>query len=150
MIVKQKKGFLLRDFVVVGIIFGVIIALYIIQVASIASNYNNNEIISEDFANHYSQLSTNYQQLDTSYRAVKGTGGLNLIGTFNVAFNSVFTVIVMVWDGISIYTGMAGNLAGDFSFLDQRVVGLLLGAIIACVTATLIFVWLSSVSRGKI
>lgn len=150
MIFKQKKGFLFRDFVIVGILFGLIVALYVVQVASVANNYNNNQIISQSFSDHYSKMQTNLQQLDTSYSATKGTGGLNLIGTFNVAFNSVFTVIAMVWDGITIYTGMAGNIAGDFNFLDQGVVVLFFGAIIACLTAYLIFVWLSSVSRGKI
>lgn len=147
---KQKKGFLLRDFVVVGIIFGVTVALYIMAVASIADNYNNVDIISQNFANHYSKLTTNLNQLDHSYQAVQGSEGLNIIGAFDIAFNSVFTVIVMVWDGILIYTGMAHNLATDFSFLDSDVILLFFGAIIAILTTYLIFVWLSSVSRGKI
>lgn len=147
---KDKRGFLLRDFVIVGILFGTIVALYIIQVASIANNYNNQDMIDPNFAEHYSKLQTNLNQLDTSYNAVKGTGGLNLIGTFNVAFNSVFTVVVMIWDGVQIYTGMASNVSGDFSFLDQSTTMLFLSAVIAILVTYLIFVWLSSVSRGKV
>ena len=146
----NKKGFLARDFVVVGIIFGMVIALFVILVASTANQYNNTDIVSPNFAKHYSTLNTNLQQLDTSNKAVQGAGGLNLIGTFNVAFNSVFTVIAMVWDGISIYTGMAGNVAGDFNFLDQTTVLMFLGGIIAILTVYLIFIWISSVSRGKL
>lgn len=149
MILQQKKGFLLRDFVVVGIIFGMVIALLIIQTASINSNYNAN-IVDPNFAAHYSKLQTNLNQLDTSNQAVQGTEGLNLIGTFNVAFNSVFTVVAMVWDGIFIYTGMASNVAGDFNFLDQSTILLFLTGIIAIVTTYIIFIWLSSVSRGKL
>jgi hypothetical protein len=147
---NNKSAWLLRDFVVVGIIFGLIIALYVIQVASVANNYNNQDIISPSFAQHYRTLNTNLDKLGTSYSAVKGTGGLNLIGTFNVAFNSVFTVIAMVWEGLGIYTGMAANMAGDFNFLDQGTIFLFLSAIIAILTVYLIFIWLSSVSRGKI
>jgi len=147
---KQKKGFLLRDFVVVGILFGLVVALYIIMVGSMANNYHNTEIVSASFSEHYSKLGTNLNQLDTSFSSVKGSGGLNLIGTFNIAFNSVFTVVSMVWDSLMIYTGMAGNIAGDFSFLDQAVVLLFFGAVIAILTTYLIFIWLSSVSRGKI
>ena len=148
--IKQKKGFLLRDFVVVGIIAGMIIAFYIIQVASIAQNYDNTEIIDSNFASHYSKLQTNLETLDTSYDAVKGGSGLNLIGTFNVVFNSVFTVIVMVWDGVMIYTGMGQNIANDFTFFDRSTVLVFFSGIIAIVTTYLIFIWLSSVSRGKI
>lgn len=151
MIAKMnKKGWLLRDFVIVGILFGTVVALYIIQVASVAQNYSNDDIISAEFAAHYSKLSTNLNQLDTGYQSVQGDGGLNLVGTFNIAFNSVFTVITMVWDGVLIYTGMASNIAGDFNFLDKSTVLLFLGSVIAMMTAYLVFVWLSSVSRGKL
>ena len=147
---KQKKGFLLRDFVIVGIIFGMVIAFYIIQVASVAQNYNNQDIITPEFAQHYSKIQTNLDQLNSANRAVQGTGGLNLIGTFQVAFNSIFTVIVMVWDGILIYTGMASNISQDFTFLDSSTTLFFLSGIIAIITTYLIFVWLSSVSRGKL
>lgn len=150
MIYKQKKGFLLRDFVVAGIIFGMVIAFCIIMVASIANNYQNTDIISPTFAQHYSTMEQNLDKLSTSYNAAKGGSGLNLIGTFNVVFNSVFTVVAMVWDSLLIYSGMAQNVSSDFTFLDQTTVLLFLTGIIAIVTAYLIFVWLSSVSRGKI
>lgn len=150
MMFKGKKGFLLRDFVIVGIIFGTIIALYVLSVASIATNYQNTDIINSNFAAHYSRINDNLAQLDRSTKAVQGSGGLNLIGTFNVAFNSVFTVVVMIWDGLVIYKDMAVNMVGDFTFLDAGVTTLFLGSVIAILTAYLIFVWLSSVSRGKI
>jgi hypothetical protein len=150
MIFKQKKGFLLRDFIIVGILFGMVISLYILQVASIAQNYNNNDIISPEFSEHYSTLQTNLDKLDTSTQAVQGTGGLNLIGTFNIAFNSVFTVVAMVWDSVLIYTNMAGNVAGDFTFLDQSTITIFLSGVIAIILTYLTFVWLSSVSRGKL
>lgn len=147
---NNKKGWLIRDFVIVGLIFGLVTGLFVILVASTANQYNNAEIISPEFAAHYSKLSTNLAQLNTANQAVQGAGGLNLIGAFNVAFNSVFTVIAMVWDSILVYTGMAGNIASDFSFLDSGTILMFFGAVIAMLTAYLIFIWLSSVSRGKI
>jgi hypothetical protein len=151
MIIQNKKGFLLRDFVVVSIIFGMIVGLFILSVADISQNYNNNQMINPTFAAHYSQLQNNLQKLDISNKAVQGSGGgLNLIGTFNVAFNSVFTVIVMVWDSLAIYTGMSLNFADDFTGFDRNTMLLFGGGIIAIITTYLIFIWLSSVSRGKI
>ena len=150
MMLKQKKGFLVRDFVLAGILFGIVIALFIISVGSIATNYNNTDMVSPQFAAHYNKLQSNLNSLDSAYLATKGSGGLNLIGTFNVVFNSVFTVITMAWDGIAMYSGMATNISGDFSFLDQATALLILTSLIACILIPLIFVWLSSVSRGKI
>lgn len=147
---KDKRGWLIRDFVAVGILFGLVISMYIIQVASVAQNYGNTEIIDEDFAEHYNNLQTNLNQLDTSYSATQGTGGISLIGSFDVAFNAVFTVISMVWQGILIYTGMASTIPEDFSFIDKATATIFLSGIIALITAYLIFIWLSSVSRGKL
>lgn len=146
----QKKGFLLRDFVVVGIIFGLVISLYITMVASVANNYNNQNMISPSFAQHYAKLNTNLNLLNNANSAVQGSSGLNLIGTFNVVFNSVFTVVAMVWDSVLIYTGMVTNVSQDFSFIDKTTVYTFLTAIVAIIVTYLMFIWLSSVSRGKI
>jgi hypothetical protein len=153
---KDKRAFLMRDFVVVGIIFGMLIALYIASVASVANNYTSidpevmDKMTSASFAQHYSRLSTNLNQLNTTTAAVQGSGGLNLVGLFSVAFNSVFTAVTMVWDGILIYTGMGSNIVGDFSFLDSGPTTILVTGAIAILTTYLIFIWLSSVSRGKL
>jgi hypothetical protein len=147
---QSKKGWLIRDFVLVGIVFGLIITLYVFAVAGIADNYNNSNMVNPTFSANYNKLQNNLNELDTSFKAVKGGNGLNLIGTFNIAFNSVFTVISMVWNGLLVYTGMAGSLVSDFTFLDANVVGKFLAGLIAMLTVTLIFIWLSSVTRGKI
>jgi hypothetical protein len=147
---KQVKGFLLRDFVITGLLFGLVVSLYIIQVGSIADNYNNQEIVSASFADNYDKLSANTANLETSFQSVKSGNGLDLVGTFNVAFNSVFTVVNMMWDSLLIYTNMAGNVADDFNFLDSGTVLIVLSTLIAMITTYLIFVWLSSISRGKL
>jgi hypothetical protein len=147
---QNKKGFLLRDIVVVTLIFGLVVSLYIIYVGSVANSYHNTDIVSDSFAEHYSKLSSMTSNLDTSNKAVQGGSGLNLIGTFNVAFNSVFTVFAMVGDSILLYTGFAQNAAGDFTFFDYKTVLLFLTSLVAILVAYQMFIWLSSVTRGKI
>jgi len=120
------------------------------MVANMANNYNNSDLISPNFAAHYDQLSDNVERLSSAFGTVKSSGGLSLVGAFNVAFNSVFTVIAMVWDGITMYTGMITSLASDFTFLDQTTTLMFLGGVLAIVISYLMFVWLSSVTRGKI
>ena len=146
----NKRGWLIRDFVVAGLLFGLVVALYIVQVGSIANNYNNQDIVSPSFAAHYNQLSENTANLETSFQSVKSGNGLDLIGTFNIAFNSVFTVINMVWDSLLIYTNMIPNVVGDFNFLDSTTIIIFLSGLLAIITTYLIFIWLSSISRGKI
>jgi hypothetical protein len=147
---KNKKGFLIRDFVVAGIIFGIIMLMFSLAVVSIADNYGNTEIVNEKFSENYNKLQANLDALDTSFKEVKGGSGLNLIGTFDIAFNSVFTVIAMVWNGLTMYTDMIGSLISDFTFLNANIVSKFLQGIIAIITVYLIFVWISSVTRGKL
>ncbi len=147
---KSKKGFLIRDFVVVGLVFGLIITLYVFAVGGIATNYNQPELVSDNFNSHYNKLQGNMDALDKSFKEVKGGSGLNLIGTFNVAFNSVFTVIAMVWNGLTVYTDIGASMITDFTFLDANVFTMFFGGVVAILTVYLIFIWLSSISRGKI
>lgn len=63
---NDKRAFLMRDFLVASILFGMVISLYILQVSSLANNYGNTEIISPSFANHYSTLQQNLNNLDVS------------------------------------------------------------------------------------
>lgn len=150
MIYQQKKGFLIRDFVVIGILFGMIIAFYIIQVASLANNYPDNMIPNAAFEAHYAKLSTNIDRLNNATAAVQSAEGLTFTGTLDIVFTSVFTVIVMVWDNILLFTGMQSFLAGDFSFFDSGVLVLLVGGLLAILTTYLVFIWLSSISRGRL
>lgn len=147
---KQTKGFLLRDYVVTALLFGIVVSLYIIQVGSLADNYNNQDIVSPSFAAHYDKLNDNKDKLETSFAAVRSGNGLDLVGTFNVAFNSVFTVINMLWDSLLIYTNMVPNIVSDFNFLDSTTILMFLSGLLAILTTYLIFIWISSVTRGKI
>lgn len=150
----NKKGWLVRDFVVAGIIFGVVIALFILGLASTALNYNRADLINSDFAAHYNKLTTTLDKVNNATNAVQGrgnqSGGISLIGSFDVAYNSVFAVISMVWDLMIIYPSMIANIPGDFPMFDKSPMIIFLAGLTAIVLVILVFVWLSSVMRGKI
>jgi hypothetical protein len=146
----NKHGWLLRDFVIVGIVFGILISLYISAVGSIAQNYPASDIVNPSFSAHYNNIQSSLGRLDNSLKAVQGKGGLNPIGTFNVIFNSAYTVISLIFNGIFMYTDIGKNMVSDFPFLDgPTLTGFFLG-IVAIITAVIMFIWLSSIMRGKI
>jgi hypothetical protein len=152
---QQKKGFLIRDFVIAGILFGLVLALFVFAIADTSNNYSNipgvnHEVVSPSFANHYSQFDSIINKANAMTSAVQGSGGLSLIGTFDVAFNSVFTVIKLIWDTVLIYTNLAKWIPQDFTFISASPVTLFLSAMLGIISIYLIFVWLSSIMRGKI
>lgn len=152
---KQKKGFLIRDFIIAGVLFGMVLALFIFALADTNNNYANipdvnKNVISPEFESHYSQFDAIINKANGMTSAVQSSGGLSFLGAFDVAFNSVFTVIALVWSSVLIYTGMAKWIPQDFTFISAGPVTLVLGGVIAIISIYLIFVWVSSISRGKL
>lgn len=152
---KSKKGWLIRDFIIAGVLFGLVLALFILAIGDTSNNYSNiagvnHDVVSPSFAAHYSQFDNIINKANGMTSAVQGSGGLSIIGTFDIAFNSVFTVIKLVWDTILIYTNIATFIPQDFPFLSFGPISIFLSAMLGIISIYLIFVWLSSIMRGKI
>jgi hypothetical protein len=147
---KQSKGFLLRD-IIVSALFGMgVIALFVIVIGSMATNYNRSDLVSPSFSANYNKLNSLLTDLETSRVAVTSPQGLSFIGTFNVAFNSIFTVFKLVLNSIDMFGSMAASVVSDYSFLDAGVIKILMGILLAGLLVITLFVWISSVTRGRI
>jgi hypothetical protein len=151
----QKKGWLIRDFVIAGILFGLVLALFVIAIADTSNNYSNipgvnHNVVSPTFANHYSQFDSIINKANSMNSAVNSPSGLSLVGAFDVVFNSVFTVIKLVGDTILIFTGLSKFIPQDFNFIAAQPAIIFLQALLGIITVYILFVWISSVSRGKL
>jgi hypothetical protein len=147
--ITNKKAFLTRDFVIAGILFSGLIALWVLAIAGISDQYDSTTLVNEDFADNYDKLEETAEKIEVS-RATSATGGgLSFIGTFDVAFQSTFTVIQMVFSTLDLFGEVTGNFAEDFGF-DPTVTKILFLVALAILTTILVFVWISSISRGKI
>lgn len=147
---KQTKGFLLRDVVISALLSFGIIALLVIGIGSMAVNYDRPDLVSPSFSNNYNKLNSLLNNLDSTRTATTSTQGLNFIGTFNVAFNSIFTVFKLVLNSLDIFGSMTANVVSDYTFLDAGVIKILMGVLLAGLLTTIIFVWISSVTRGRV
>ena len=144
-----KKGVLTRDFVIAGVLFSGIVALFVLAILGISSEYDNNLLVNEEFSSNYNKLTALTEGVETSRSATSETGGLSFIGTFDVAFQSTFTVIQMVFNTLDLFGTMSDSFAEDFG-LDNTVVsvGFIIG--LAIITIIIVFIWISSISRGKL
>lgn len=148
-IMKNKKGVLTRDLVIAGLLFTGIVALFVLAIAGVADNYDNTEIINENFANNYDKLSEIANDVNLTRGASQSSEGLSFIGTFDVIFSSTFTVIKMVFATLDLIGDMAANFVSDYTFLDASVIKILFIMALAILTTVLVFVWISSVSRSN-
>ena len=107
---RQKKGFLTRDFVMAGVLFSGMVALWVLAIAGISDQYDSSILTNEDFADNYDRLTEQTDKIETSRAAAATGGGLSFLGTFDVAFQSTFTVIQMVFSTLNLFGDIADSL----------------------------------------
>ncbi len=145
----NKKSFLTRNFVIAGILFSGIVALYVLMVAGISNEYDSTLLTNEEFGENYDKLIEQTERIETAREAASAGEGLSFIGTFDVAFQSTFTVIQMVFQTLDIFGDITENFAEDFG-VDPTVTRILFTIGLAILTTLIVWTWISSISRGKI
>ena len=149
---NRKSGFLLRD-IALAILFGTgIIAIFVLMMGSLSVNYNRPDLVSSSFSQHYNHFSNLSSGLENSRQAVtNSSSGTSLLGTFQVTFNSFFTVVSLVWDSVDMFSQMSANAVVDFApFLNPGIMTILFDILIAGLVVSVIFIIISSVTRGRV
>ncbi len=147
--VINKKGFLTREFLIAGILFSGMVALFVLMVAGISDEYDSTLLINEDFASNYDTLVEQTDRIETARQTSAAGDGLSFIGTFDVAFQSTFTVIQMVFQTLDLFGEMSGSFSEDFG-VDPTVTKIVFLIALAILTTLIVWTWISSISRGKI
>lgn len=145
----NKKGFLTRDFVIAGIFLMGVIALMILMIQGIAINYDRTDLIDEGFSSSYDQLSNVTDNVGTILETTRSGSGLSFKGAFDVTFGAAFTAIQLVFSTLGLMQNVFINFATDFG-IPTAIANILFIVGFSIIAVTLIFVWLSSISRGKI
>lgn len=145
----NKKGFLTRDFVIAGILLMGVIAMMILMVQGVADNYNNSDLVDPEFSAKYDKLSNVTDNVATILETTRSGQGLSFKGVFDVTFGAAFTAIQLVFGTLGLMQNVFINFAGDFG-VPSAVSGILFIVAFSAITVTLVWVWLSSISRGKI
>lgn len=145
----NKKGFLTRDFVIAGIFLMGIIAIMALMVQGVADNYSNTDLVDETFSEKYNQLSNVTDSVSTILDTTRSGSGLSFRGAFDVTFGAAFTAIQLVFATLGLMQNVFINFAVDFG-VPTAIANIMFIVGFSIITVTLIFVWLSSISRGKI
>ena len=145
----NKKPFLTRNFVIAGVLFSGIIALWVLAVAGISDEYDSILLTNEDFDETYNKLVEQTERIETARATAAAGDGLSFIGTFDVAFQATFTVIQMVFQTLDLFGDITGSFAEDFG-VDPTVTRITFLIALAILTTLIVFTWISSISRGKI
>tara|TARA_R100000687_G_C6390339_1_gene136994 strand:+ start:162 stop:620 length:459 start_codon:yes stop_codon:yes gene_type:complete len=147
--IRTKKSFTTRDFVIAGVLFSTIVALFVLAIAGIQDQYNTDILTNEDFSANYDKLSDQVAKIGTARNSSAEASGLSLIGRFDVAFQSTFTVFQMVYQSLGLFDGMTQSFGGDFG-LDATVTRIIFLSALAILTTLIVWQLVGAISRGRI
>ena len=145
----NKKGFLTRDFVVAGILFSGIVALFVLAIAGISDEYDSNLLVNEEFSDNYDRLTQQTERIETARETASAGSGLSFLGTFDVAFQSTFTIFQMIFQSLDLFGDMGSSFSDDFG-VDSSVVSIVFIVALAILTTLIVWNIISSISRGRI
>lgn len=148
-ILKNKKGWIARDFVVALIIFAGVMGLMYLMVGDMGNNYGNPGIVDANFNAHYNNLKALGASTGTMLNTTRSPQGFTLLGNLGTIFSSMITVIGLVFDSI---TGVGTQVAYASTDLGvpTAVAGIIFPMIILIVTVIIIFVVIGSAKFGKL
>lgn len=140
MVIKNinKKGFTAMEFVVAVLIFSGVIALLIISLGSMASDYNNENIINPQFSSKFNNFENSTETASQMWEAATGEEGLSLVGTVEVIFYSTFQVISLVFSSVGEAASQMLGI-GEFFGIPSSVTGIFFVLLFAILTVVIIF-----------
>lgn len=147
---KNKKGVLLRDVVITGLLFFGVISLVLLLVSTASVKYNRPDIIDPKFSKNFDRLNSLIVETDVVRNATSNPTGLQLLGNFDIAFSSMWTVFNLVWFTTDLYAGMGANLLSQFTFISPQVIKIIFYVLIGILTTVIVFNIISSVLRGRV
>lgn len=148
--IQFKKGWVTRDFVIAGLLFTGVIAMFVLFIGGMSAEYNQPNLVSSSFAANYDKLGEISDKVEVMRSTTAAGEGLSLIGAFDIAFTATFTVIQLVFSTLALAGSIPAKIIVDFTFIDSIVAANFFVLGLAVLTTSIVFTWISSVSRGKI
>ncbi len=149
--IVNKKGMLARDFIIILALFGGIIgigALIVVDMASSETGYNITNMTDENFQSNYDTLSDTFDDVELMKNATTSSEGISVLSTYTTVFKATFNVITLVFRSPILIKNIFVNFAEDFN-IDSGVANIMFTLILTISLAIIIFVIISSVSKGR-
>ncbi len=146
---NRKGGFSAGGWVVGLLVFSAVIALFVLMVADVTTQYDKPELVDEGFSEEFDKFQEQRNSIDTMLAETSTSGGLSFLGAFDVLFSATFTIISLVFTGILGVQSQFVAFGTQFN-IPSAVSNVFFGLGISFIIATLVFTVINSISRRKI
>lgn len=148
-LMKNKKGFLAKDWIIATIFFGGIVALAILMVGAYTDTYNSSGVVDQQFSENYDHLQDTSDIASQMQESVRGKGGVTLAVAAELVFSSTFTVIGLIWDSLTLPVTVLSHFAADFDIPSS--VTFVLGAVLTmALIVVILFAIIGSLKKGDL
>lgn len=143
---------LARDWIIVLVLFGLVSGLGYLVVEDIASSsrgYDVPNMTDEDYTERYDTLTNSTTDIYKMQNATTSEQGINIVSTFTTMFNATFTIIGLVFGSFGMTAATIGNLAQDLG-MSASLTNLIAGSLLLIIITLIVFIVISSVSKGRL
>ena len=146
---KNKKGWILRDWMITLVLISGVLALWFVSTADFSTNYEETRIIDESFMGKYNQFSNVTESINDMQEEMTDKEGLSLVAATTVGiFRSTWNIILSVFESTKNVQTQTTNFGSDYG-IPKPIASLIFPLLLAIITIIIIFVIASSINRGN-
>jgi hypothetical protein len=147
-LLKNKKGWTTRNYLIATLVFSGIIVMMYLMVASIADDYSNPSIVDENFRANFDQFQNNTQDISDIFTAASSKEGLSLLVAAEIIFGATFSVIGIIFSSVGTVGTQISNFAQYFG-IPTEVANIIFPLTLAALTIMIVFIVISAVNRTE-
>jgi len=147
---NDRRGFLVRTWVVAFLIFSATFALMFFAAQDLASDYGESDIIKDEYEDTYNV----FDDTEDEYRGLFDSiseGGENkwgIIGTGLQAMTALVDLVKITFNSVRVVDGVTTDFVTDFG-VPESIANIIFPLAAAIVMVILIFAVISAVNRGN-
>jgi hypothetical protein len=144
----NKKGFTGKDYMLAMLVFSFVVAVFVIMVASLANDYDKNEMLDSEFDAKFNKFQNVTDKADGMLKSFTTGRGLRFVEASQLFLTGGFVVIDLMLSSLSIATSQILSFGSYFGIPTE--ISVLLGTfIIVALGISLVFIIINSVRGGK-
>ena len=148
--IKNKKGeFGLRAYFIAMLFFGAVIIIFSLMVGSLSIEYNNEDIVNDDFTSRYSNFQEYSGRIESIRNTLSSSEGVNIINVGFGVFKATFSFIQLSLSSLGLIGTSAANFTEDFD-LPFQIAGILMSVFLGIIIIIIVIKILNSLNPGKL
>ncbi len=143
---------LARDWVIVLVLFGLFSGigyLIVVDIANPTTGYNVTNMTDENYQSRYDTLTESSTDIYQMQNATTSEEGMSVVSTYTTMFRSTFSIIGIIFGSFGMATTTMNNFAQDIG-MDSGLANLVFGALLVIIICVIVFIVVSSISRGRL